>query len=303
MSISLDDLRTYYAEEIRAVANLKTEALITALAKVPRERFLGPGPWKIANPEALQSPTGHGKRANYRTTPDDNPRHLYHNVVVAIDAERQLNNGQPATLATFIDALELRAGNRVVHIGCGVGYYTAIIAETVGPQGRVVGVELDAELAGRAKENLSYLSQAEAVHADGGEYELQPVDALLVNAGATHPRTRWLDSLLPGGRLLIPLTIGQDENVHGVGLMLKIKREQNGYSARFISSVMIFPCIGSRDEEANQRLREAMMKGTWASVQSLRRDKHEAAESCWFHGNDYCLSTLSNEEQVNTTAR
>jgi protein-L-isoaspartate(D-aspartate) O-methyltransferase len=212
--------------------------------------------------------------------------------VIAIDAERQINNGQPATLATFIEALELKSGDRVVHIGCGVGYYTAIIAETVGPQGHVLGVELDAELANRARTNLSYLPQAEVVQADGGSYDPQLADALLVNAGATHPRASWLDSLLPGGRLLIPLTIGQDENTHGVGLILKITREQNGYTARFISSVMIFPCIGSRDEESNQRLREAMMKGTWSSVQSLRRERHEQEENCWLHGDGYCLSTL-----------
>lgn len=290
--MNLNDIREFYAEEIRNVANIKSEALVAAFARVPRERFLGPGPWLIANPDALQSPCGHAKRTNYRVTPDDNPKHLYHNVVVAIDAERQLNNGQPGSLATWLDALELKEGDRAVHIGCGVGYYTAIMAETVGPTGHVVGVELDQELAIRARENLSYLPQAEVVAGDGGEYDPKAADALMINAGATHPRAIWLDSLLPGGRLLVPLTIVQDQNVHGVGFTLRVERKDNGYAARFTSSVMIFPCIGSRDEEANRLLREAMMKGTWGLVQSLRREAHEPNDTCWLHGDDFCLSTL-----------
>src|SRR5204862_8134496 len=139
-----EDVRRFYAEEVRAVANLQNEALADAFARVRREDYLGPGPWQIATPDSWQertqgSPAGDG----YRTTPDADPRHLYHNVLVAIDAARRLNNGQPGSLAMWLDALELRRGERVVHVGCGVGYYTAIIAETVGPEGNVTGVELD----------------------------------------------------------------------------------------------------------------------------------------------------------------
>jgi protein-L-isoaspartate(D-aspartate) O-methyltransferase len=296
--MKLEDIRQFFSEEIAAVANIKTERLAEAFARVPREHFLGPGPWQIANPDALQSPTGHRQASNYRTTLDADPRHLYHNVVVAIDPERQINNGQPGSLAMWLDSLELKEGDQAVHIGCGVGYYTAIIAETVGPTGKVIGVEVEAELAKRANENLSYLGNASAVHADGGNYDPPQLNALFVNAGATHPRTTWLDSLLPGGRLVFPLTIAQGDNVHGMGFMLKVKREPNGYSARFMSSVMIFPCAGTRSDEANQRLQQSLMKGTWTTVQSLRRDTHEADETCWLHGDDFCLSTSALSTEV-----
>ena len=46
----LDEIRHYYAEELRAVANLQSEALVRAFAKVPREHFLGPGPWQVFSP-------------------------------------------------------------------------------------------------------------------------------------------------------------------------------------------------------------------------------------------------------------
>jgi protein-L-isoaspartate(D-aspartate) O-methyltransferase len=52
---------------------------------------------------------------------------------VAIDAARCLNNGQPSALARWIDAFDLCTGDRVLHVGCGVGYYTPIL-----PDGRDV---------------------------------------------------------------------------------------------------------------------------------------------------------------------
>src|SRR5205085_9128300 len=156
--MELDDVRRFFAEEVRAVADVQNGALAEAFARVRREDYLGAGPWQIATPDSWQAITQSGSASaggGYRTTPDADPRHLYHNVVVAIDAARRLNNGQPGSLAMWLDALELRRGERVVHVGCGVGYYTAIMAETVGPEGpegsegpegpegKVTGGELD----------------------------------------------------------------------------------------------------------------------------------------------------------------
>ena len=108
--------------------------MVHAFTQVPRERYLGPGPWKIF------------KFPAYQTTTDADPKHLYHDVLVAIDPVRFLNNGQPSFLAFLIDALDLQEGEHVVHIGCGTGYYTAILAEIVGSTGRVTAIEIDAEL-------------------------------------------------------------------------------------------------------------------------------------------------------------
>lgn len=277
-------VRRFYAEEIRAVANVRSAALVRAFATVPRERFLGPGPWQIVAPV----PPG---AFPYRTTEDADPRHLYHNVLVAIDPTRRLNNGQPSFLASCLDALDLRPGDHVVHIGCGVGYYTAIAAELVGPTGRVTAIELDPDLAARARENLSDLPHVAVVEGDGSQHDPGPSDAILVNAGATHPPSIWLDSLRPGGRLLVPLTVALDAIGHGRGGMLHIARHPQGFAARFISEVGIFPCLGARDAELNKQLETAFRRRTWESVQSLRRDRHEPLETCWFHGEGFCLST------------
>ena len=279
----IHNVRRFYAEEIRAVANLRSEALVAAFAKVPREHFLGPGPWQISSP-------GMGDQ-EYRTTPDADPVHLYHNILIAIDESRQLNNGQPSFLAYCLEALELREGERVLHIGCGVGYYTAIIAETVGASGCVIGVEIDADLAARSRENLAYLKQAEVWHGDGAEYGPGECDAIFINAGVTHLKNIWLDSMRPGGRLLLYLTATFDPGNTGRGGVLLVKRIDHRYAAHFISQVGVYHCIGARDEESNQRLIEAMKSGRLFEVKSLRREHHERDDSCLLHHSSFCLSS------------
>jgi protein-L-isoaspartate(D-aspartate) O-methyltransferase len=229
----------------------------------------------------------------HRSDPIDNwttvdPEHLYrHDAIVAIDVCRGLNNGQPSGLASWIHFLELQKGDRVLHVGCGVGYYTAIMAEVVGPTGHVIGIEIDAGLAARACQNLTYLDHVKVVHSDGGEYIAGPTDAIFINAGTTHPRLAWLDSLQLGGRMIIPLTT---EN--GRGAVLSVKCEPRGYAARFVFTAQVFHCVGSRNEELSERLHDGFTRGKWRSVQSLRLEPHESSESCWLHADEFCLSTL-----------
>jgi len=281
----LDLARVCFAEELRAVANLQSEALVTAFAKVPRERFLGPGPWQVMSPGF----------EDYWTTKDADPKQLYHNILVAIDPSRELNNGHPSFLASLLDQLEVKPAGHVVHVGCGTGYYTAIMAEVVGPEGHVTAIEVDSQLAARARDNLNYLPNVEVVEGDGGETDAGPADAILVNAGATHPRAIWLDSLRPGGRLILPLTVTDDADGSGGGRVLKVTRQPGGFTASFISGVGIFSCVGGRDAELNQRLKKAFDRGDSKSVQSLRRDRHDATDTCWLHAESFCLSKLAVE--------
>jgi protein-L-isoaspartate(D-aspartate) O-methyltransferase len=281
----IEQIRRYYAEEIRAVANVQTPALVEAFATVPREHYLGPGPWQMASPPTLPG----SMEPAYRPTDDADPRHLYHNVPIAIDPSRALNNGQPGALALWIDALSLRAGERVVHLGCGTGYYTAIIAEVVGAKGRVLALETDAALAARARHNLSQYPQVEVRHADGAIEPLPEFDAAMINAGATRLQRTWLDGLAPGGRLHVPLTIGADPSGRAGGFMLLVTRDGDAYRARFTSGVAIFPCLGARDPESQARLHAALAKGAFLKVGSLRRDPHDAGDACILHEADYCL--------------
>jgi protein-L-isoaspartate(D-aspartate) O-methyltransferase len=279
---SLHPTRSRYAEALRKIAGLRSEALVRAFASVYREDYLGPGPWRILEPGNL----GGG----YQTTPDDNPAHLYRNVLVAIDEKRHLNNGEPAGLARWLDALDVAPGDRVLHIGCGVGYYTAILAEVVGPLGHVAGVEAYGELAVQAGRNLGRYANVEVVYADGSTCDVGSRDVIFVNAGATHPMPIWLDRLRPGGRLLLPLTVALPGIAAGAGQMLKVVRNASAYSARFVSPVGIFHCTGARTDAANERLKAAYLRGNEGSVRRLRRDDHPEGEGCWLHGEGFCLS-------------
>src|SRR6516162_4020627 len=159
MSDLIEEARRHYAEELRFTARLGSRAVIDAFATVPRERFFGPGPWRVLSPMAL---------GEYWTTEDADPRHVYHDVLVAIDEERRLNNGQPSLWARLYDELGLTEGAHVVHVGAGTGYYSAVLAAIVGPAGRVTAIEIDAALAARAAQNLATAwPQAEVVAADG----------------------------------------------------------------------------------------------------------------------------------------
>jgi protein-L-isoaspartate(D-aspartate) O-methyltransferase len=147
--IPLDIYRRVFAEEVGALANLQTLGLVKAIATVPREDFLGPGPWKIFRTDGLP-----GSAGSYVETPNSDPRHVLHKVLVALDATRGINNGRPSLVTSWIDALQVSAGLHIVHIGCGAGYYTAIIAAVADRIGKVTAIEADPALAERARKAL-----------------------------------------------------------------------------------------------------------------------------------------------------
>ncbi len=279
----LDDCRRFYAEEVQFAANLTSPALIAALARVPREKFLGPGPWEIGMPDML---TG---SVHYAATPDADPRRVYHNVVIALDRSRDLTNGQPGTLVHYINSLDLAPGNRAYHLGAGAGYYTAIIAEVVGASGAVVASEVHPELGQVAKKNLADRTNVTVHLGDGTQFDPGECDAMLINAGVTHPLPLWLDRLRAGGRLLLPITVPMGPNL-GKGVVLKIIRQPGGYAAQLVSFVAIYSATGARDPHREVALGKAMSTGALMKVRSVRRDRHGLEDSCAVHGDDVCLS-------------
>ncbi len=284
---TIDESRAEFAERLRQTAGLRSAALVRAFATVPRERYLGPGPWKILVLADLLT---------YRDTPDADPRHLYHNVVVALDASRRLNNGEPAALARWLDALDLAPGERLLHVGCGVGYYTAVAAEAVSPGGSVVGVEIDPELAARARRNLVPYSNATVACRDGSGPVPDAFDAIFVNAGATQVEPGWIDQLRPGGRLLVPLTVDVPGMEAGFGQMLLVTRSTTVLNGRFVSPVGIYHCAGARTREGEELLRQAYARGDEDTIRRVRRDEHRPDDGCWLHGQHSCLSRLGGEE-------
>jgi protein-L-isoaspartate(D-aspartate) O-methyltransferase len=277
-------VRAAYAKQILAVVEVANPAVEAAFAGVRREDFLGPGPWPALRP------------GGYRPTPSGDPVYLYTNDLFGIVPERGLNNGQPSLHAYLLHRAAPKPGEHVVHVGAGVGYYTALMAHMVGASGRVTGIEFEPELAARARANFASWPSVEIVTGDGAVAPFEPADVIYVNAGATQPAATWLDRLKDGGRLLLPLTTAKGfgaidpQKMIYRGAVFCITRHGDDFAAKWISAVAIFPCAGNRDDRAEAALAAALEKGGFFNVTRLLRHEHAANENCWLHGDGWCLA-------------
>jgi len=295
MTTDLDARRRFFAEDLQICHNLRTPALIEALATVRRERFLPPGPWVVRGEADFQSPL--------RQTPGDDPRFIYHNVAVGLDPSRMLFNGAPGVVGSAIDALAIAAGQRVLHLGAGTGYYTALIASMVGERGHVLGLEVDDALARQAASNLSPWPWVDVRHDDGRGPIAGPFDSMLINAGVTHPEPQWLDALAPGGRIILPLTAALPMPVApspagaamaniSKGLVVLLTRADAGnrFAVRTVTFVAIYSAIGLRDADINGELARALSRMPFPQLRRFRLDAHDADSSCWCHTARGCWS-------------
>lgn len=156
------------------------DAIAAAFAAQPREDFLPPG---------LRG------RAAY-----DGPLPL---------AAGQTNS-QPRTVEAMLRLLDPQPGQRVLDVGAGSGWTTALLACLVGPTGEVVGVELEPELVEFGAANLAATSQPWATISQAdpdvlGRPARAPYDRILVSAGAEVLPYGLVDQLTPDGRMVVPV--------------------------------------------------------------------------------------------------
>lgn len=270
-----DKYRSFYAKLICTAAKLDDPRIEEAFRSVKREPFAGPGPWS----------TGLGGHP-YVQTPDDDPAFLYQNLLFALDRESGINIGMPSLHAHFLGSCNIKPGETVLQVGAGSGYYTAILAHLVGPDGRVYAYEIDEALAARARENLKAQHQVEVRMQSGVAPDLPQADLIYVCAGAAQPSRMWLDALRAGGRLLFPLA---PKGVFGGMLLITRPDQGSTWPAKFVSRATFIGCVGLQDEEIGRRLTEAFSKN-WDRVRSLRLNG-SPDDSCWFAGDGWWLST------------
>ena len=241
----MDDLarlRGWYAEDLRLRTPVRRNpSVVEAFAAVPRERFLGPGPWRILSDNRLDQPF---------ETPDAAPHWLYHDVLVAIDPARRLNNGLPSFWAHNFDssrpaARRARAAGRRRH---------RLLFGPARRDGRAAGPRDRGRIrcgAGRAgaRQSGALARRSRSSRATGARMIRARSTRSWSFAGSTHPAPLWLERLAEGGRLMMPLT---GENWWG--FMLRAVRHGDAFDAAAIGWVGIFPCAGGRDEDAATRL-------------------------------------------------
>jgi protein-L-isoaspartate(D-aspartate) O-methyltransferase len=277
MADQIESARRFYAEELCRLNAISSPAILAAFATVPRERFVGPGPW------AIQS------SGTSWFTQDADPAHVYRDALIVLDESKHLNNGQPSLWAIHLNFLQVRPGDQILHLGCGTGYYTAILAELTGPAGKVTAVEMEESLAARARTALEPWPQVTVIQGDGARGPFEPADVIVVSAGATHPLPAWLAAVNPSGKLLFPLT-----STRGPGTMAHLARASaDHFTATLEGSVFFVDFAGARDPAVSSELARALRRDEGAGVRSVRCDVHAQDDSCWLHGNGWCFSRLA----------
>lgn len=278
--MSLSQHRRRYARAIAAAPGVDDPRVVEAFESVPRERFVGAGPWLIL------------ARDGYVESGTADPALLYDDIVIALAPDRRINNGQPTLHARCLSVARVQPGERVLHIGCGSGYYSAVLSELVTPSGHVVAWDLEADLTARARSNLAGWTNVTVDRRDGTVPPIPRSDVIYVCAGCTAPLRAWVDALSDGGRLVFPLTPGWD-----VGGMLMITRAGDDLAARFVCRCAFIPCVGGSDERGKAEVQRAFATGNMDDVSSLHFGFPGAGPGTWLAGNGWWLSTTRGESR------
>ena len=282
--IELRVVRRAYAKQILAKSDIVDATLENAFADVRREDFLPPGRWSMFR-----------LKGHYVDTPSADPVYLYTDDLIGILPARRINNGQPSLHAKLMALAGIRGGDHVVHVGAGAGYYSAIMAELAGEDGKVTAVEFDVELSAIATRNLANRTNVRVIQGDGSIVAFEPADVIYVNAGATRPSNNWLDRLKIGGRLMLPLTTDKGfstdfAEIRRHGGIFRIVRTPDGFLAKWLAPVAIFPCEGVRDEVSERALAVAFERGGFERVTRLFRRDDLPEERCWVRAPGWCLA-------------
>ncbi len=121
---------------------------------------------------------------------------------------------QPYVVAFMLEHLKPRKGDRILDIGAGSGWTTALLSHIVGKRGRIIGIEIIAELAQSAREHLSAYSFiekdiAKIIEGDGrkGYKQEAPYDGILVSAAMQDEELppALKKQLKVGGKIVIPI--------------------------------------------------------------------------------------------------
>ncbi len=209
-----DDLQTARNEMVlRHIMHrgIRDPRVLDAMRKVPRERFL---------------------------PPEERDR-AYADQALPVDCDQTIS--QPYIVALMTEALELSGEERVLEIGTGTGYQTAILAELAR---EVVTVERHAPLSEKAARILGELGyrNIDARVGDGtlGCPERAPFDAILVTAAASHCPPALFEQLREGGVVVIPI------GGRGVQSLEAIRKVDAAPRSRTLSACRFVPLIGAQ---------------------------------------------------------
>ncbi|QWF81755.1 methyltransferase domain-containing protein [Amycolatopsis sp. CA-230715] len=199
-------------DELRSAGNLPAE-FGSLLHEVPREKFVPARAWRgdTSAPIDRVSDPGEWSEVVYSNT----------QIVIQFDdgaAEwpdvgrlPTCSNSMPSVVLGMFDALGARKGEQVLEIGTGTGWTGAMLGRIVGPEGRVVSMEIDHQLAGQARERIDRAGfhQVRVLQGDGaaGAPELAPFHRVISTMAVQLGRVpyAWVKQTKPGGTIVTPV--------------------------------------------------------------------------------------------------
>lgn len=200
------------AQQIEA-RGVRDPLVLKALRSVPRHRFVAPGD----EGEAY----------------DDNPLSIGHDQTIS----------QPYIVAYMTEQLELGPDDRVLEIGTGSGYQTAVLAEIAQS---VDTIEIVPELGRRARRILEELGYENVRFRIGDGYagwpERAPYDAIIVTAAPPRIPQPLVDQLREGGRMVIPVGTSFQE-------LLLLRKTAEGLSRERLIPVRFVPMTGEAQDQ------------------------------------------------------
>jgi len=118
-------------------------------------------------------------------------------------------NSQPSTVKQMLEWLDAKPGNKVMDVGSGSGWTSALLSEIIGSKGTVWTVEIIPELLNMAEENCKAINRKNIFFFIANEHlglsEFAPFDRILVNAAARNLPLKLLKQLKIGGKMVIPI--------------------------------------------------------------------------------------------------
>ncbi len=288
-------VRRAFAKQLVAfTGTADQERIEAAFAEVPREHFLGPGPWMTFS--------GIG---TYIPTPSDDPVYIYSDRLFGLIPAENLNNGQPSLHVALMASAGVAPGEHVVHVGAGTGYYSAILAHIVGPAGRVTAVEFDEGLVSRATANLQGAANVRLLKGDASTVPFDPADVIYVNASVSRIPAAWLDGLREGGRLILPMgsragfkaiepgpiDLVRLTRMASLNAVFRIERRGDDFHVRTTGPGGFIPARGgASDPAADAALTAALEGGGAKRVTRLYRRDDIPQERVWLKGEGWCLA-------------
>ncbi len=254
-----------------------TPRLRKAILASPRHLFVGR--FRVLEGEPVRNARGKGLKAQLG---------LIYSPTITLGYVDAKGDRLPATASEpqfvfkMLELLELKPGMRVLEIGSGGGWLTALMASLVGPRGHATGIEIIDSLARESRRNLAAagIENATIIAGDGGlgHRDGAPFDRVIFVAGSWDLPKAFFGQVKEGGLLLIPL------RTKGVACDLVLLRKREGhFHAEVAIQAFYVPFTGSKAGPAQvQFLNELKF---WKQVRNRVCYRRSAPFGGTFHGN------------------